>query len=121
GFVNGDTAAVVTGSLATTATSGSPVGGYPIGQGTLSAANYAITFTGSTLTVTPAPLAVAADPGSKVYGSAVPALTYAATGFVNGDTAAVLTGWLPTTATAATPVADYPLTQEAPATGNSTL
>src|SRR5207249_1171980 len=44
GFVNGDTAAVVSGSpaLTTTATSSSPAGTYPIiaGIGTLAAANY---------------------------------------------------------------------------------
>src|SRR5205823_5613545 len=77
GLVNGDTAAVLTGSLTTTATAGSGVAGYPITQGSLSAGtNYTISFTGSTLTVTPAALSVAADNLAKVYGAAVPALTY---------------------------------------------
>src|SRR5207244_9267131 len=62
GFVNGDTAATaLTGSPATTAAAGSPVADYPVTQGSLAAANYAIAFTGNTLTVTPAPLAVTAD------------------------------------------------------------
>ena len=52
-LVNGDTGSVLTGALATTATSSSSAGSYPITQGTLSAgANYAITFVAGTLTVT---------------------------------------------------------------------
>jgi len=55
GFVNGDTLSVVSGApaLATTATSASLPGTYPIsvGQGTLSAANYSFTFIGGTVTV----------------------------------------------------------------------
>lgn len=69
GFVNGDSASVVTGSpdLSTTATSSSPVGNYPItvAQGTLSAANYAFALTGATLVVQPKVLDVRVDYGSK--------------------------------------------------------
>ncbi len=114
GLTNGDTAATVfTGALATTATQASPVGTYPISQGTLAAnANYALTFHPGTLTVTPAPLVVTADNLTKVYGAAVPALTFAVTGLTNGDTAAgVLTGSLFTTATQASPVGTYPITR----------
>jgi sugar lactone lactonase YvrE len=60
GFVNGDTAGVLSGSpsLTTTATAGSPPGIYAItaGPGTLAAANYQFTFVNGTLTVTAAPL-----------------------------------------------------------------
>lgn len=55
GLVNGDTESVLSGSLATTATIDSPVGSYPITQGTLSAANYEIAFKQGTLTVTEIP------------------------------------------------------------------
>ena len=53
GLVNGDTAeAVLTGTLATTATASSPPGSYAISQGSLAAnANYTINFSGATLTV----------------------------------------------------------------------
>ena len=55
GFVNGDTAAVLSGepALATTAVAGSPLGSYPItvSRGTLAAANYSFTFVNGTLTV----------------------------------------------------------------------
>ena len=56
----------------------SPVGNYPITEGTLKATgNYTIgAFKAGTLTVTPAPLTVTANNLSKVYGAAMPALTY---------------------------------------------
>src|SRR5207244_1239750 len=105
--------AVLTGALATTATPASNVGSYTIAQGTLAAnANYAVNYTASTLSVTPAALAVVADAQSREYGLANPTLTYQATGFRNSDTAgAVLTGALATTATQASNVASYPITQ----------
>jgi hypothetical protein len=62
GFVNGDTAAVLTGSPAfsTTATSSSPAGTYPItvSQGTLAAVNYRFVFVNGTLSVVQAPTVV---------------------------------------------------------------
>lgn len=55
GFVNGDNQSVVTGTpmATTTATSGSPVGMYPItvAPGTLTAANYTFNLVGGTLTI----------------------------------------------------------------------
>jgi hypothetical protein len=57
GLVNGDTASVFTGGLATAATASSNAGGYAITQGTLSAGgNYDISFTPGVLTVEAAPL-----------------------------------------------------------------
>ncbi len=61
GFVNGDSAGVLSGapSLTTTATQSSPVGSYPITitQGTLSAADYMFTFVNGTLVISePAPV-----------------------------------------------------------------
>src|SRR5207237_7783222 len=58
GLVNGETAAVLSGSpsLTTTATPSSPPGAYPItiGPGSLAAVNYTFTFVPGTLTVNPA-------------------------------------------------------------------
>ena len=66
GLVNGDTSATFSGGLATTATSSSSVGSYPITQGSLAATgNYTIgTFNAGTLTVTMATngLIIALDP-----------------------------------------------------------
>ena len=73
GLVNGDTAAVFTGTLSTTASASSGVGTYAVNQGTLAAGpNYAITYNPGTLTVTPAVLTVTANSPSKVYGAACP-------------------------------------------------
>lgn len=59
GYVNGDTASVVSGApvLSTTATQSSPLGPYPITAtiGTLAAANYTFAFVPGTLTVQPPP------------------------------------------------------------------
>lgn len=93
GLVAGDTvASALTGALARAP--GEAVGAYAIGQGTLAARNYAISFVGGTLSITPAPLLVAADPLRKTYGDADPRLTFAASGFRLGDTVASLSGSL---------------------------
>jgi len=113
GFVNGDTASVVTGTaiLSTGATSASGVGTYPItvGPGTLSAANYTFALVSGNLSVTPATLTVTADDKTKVYGAGNPLLTDTITGFVNSDPASVVSGApaLSTTATPASPVGSY--------------
>ncbi len=102
GFVNGDTASVVSGaaSLTTNATAASGVNNNPyqiyVAVGTLSAANYVFPLAdliGNTLTVTQAPLTVTADNQSKVYGTADPTLTYSITGtFYNNDGPGVVSG-----------------------------
>jgi hypothetical protein len=123
GFVNGDTAGTaLTGALSTTATTGSPVGSYPITQGTLAAANYSITFAAGTLTVTPAPLTITADNLSRVYGSANPTLTASYSGFVNGDNFSVVSGLtLSTTATTASPAGSYPITASGASAANYSI
>jgi 6-phosphogluconolactonase (cycloisomerase 2 family) len=111
GFVNGETAAVLTGSpsCTTTATAASPAGTYPISctAGTLTAANYTFSFVGATLTVTPAPLTVTADNVSRVYGDPNPVFTGTITGIKNGDN---ITAVYATTATAASPAGTYAIT-----------
>ena len=120
GLVNGDTASVFSGALATTGTAASGVGSYPISQGTLAAgSNYSISFTDGTLTVTPATLTVDADSPTKVYGAALPALSYTYSGLVNGDTASVFSGTLATTGTAASGVGSYPISQGTLAAGSN--
>ncbi len=126
GLIGVDTpASALSGSLATTATSKSQVGSYPITQGTLTAVdgNYTITFVGANLSVTPAALTITANDASKVYGAALPALTVAYTGFVNGDTAAKLTTSpsLTTSATAASPVGAYAINAAGAASSDYTI
>ncbi len=115
GFVNGDTAAIVSGTPAfsTMATSSSPVGTYAITPtlGTLTAANYSFgPFVGGTLTIAKANLAATADNQTRLYGSTNPALTIRYAGFLNGDTVAAITPPLAyTTATQSSPVGSYPI------------
>ena len=108
GLVNGD---MLTGALATSATTASGVGNYAITQNTLAAStNYTLSYTGANLAVTPRALTVTADAQSRIYGDANPALTYqvGGGGLVNGDT---LTGALVTSATAASNVGGYAISQ----------
>ncbi|WP_279573955.1 beta strand repeat-containing protein, partial [Zavarzinia compransoris] len=99
GFKAGDTAALLTGSLARAA--GENAGDYGITLGGVSAGgNYTVSLSGApSFRITPAALTVTATAGqSKIYGDLDPALAYTATGFKAGDTAALLTGSLTRTA-----------------------
>ena len=125
GFVNGDTAASLTTAptVTTTATTGSPVGTYPITASGAADANYTISYVAGTLTVNPVPLAITANNQSKAYGAALPTLTVSYSGFVNGDTAASLTTapTVTTTGTASSPVGTYPITASGAADANYTI
>jgi hypothetical protein len=126
GFVNGDSASLVTGGLGTLATAASPVGNYAFTLGTLSAGNnYALVLATNppTFAVTPKALTITANNQSKVYGATLPALTVSYSGFVNGDTAASLTTapTLTTTATVSSPVGSYPITVSGAVAGNYTI
>ena len=118
GLVNGDT---LSGALATSATTASNVGVYGITQGTLAAStNYALNYASANLTVTPRSITVTADTQSRAYGDANPALTYqvGGSGLVNGDT---LSGALATSATTASNVGVYGITQGRLASPNYTV
>lgn len=101
---------VLSGALATAASSATAVGSYAITQGTLGNPNYAISYTAANLTVTARPITVEANVTSMTYGDALPALIYAVggAGLVNGDT---LTGALVTGATSASSVGTYAIAQ----------
>ena len=76
GFVNGDTAAVLSGSpvFQTTATAASPVGTYPLTATGLSSPNYVLTYHAGVLTIAPRPTSTvlgAGSPNPAVYGQAV--------------------------------------------------
>ena len=125
GFVNGDTVASLTkaATVKTTATTGSPVGSYPITPSGATSTNYTFNYVNGTLTVTPAALTVTAQNKSKVYGAALPVFTATYTGFVNGDTAASLTTpvTFTTTATAASGVGTYPISASGATAANYTI
>lgn len=74
GFVNGETASVLTApvTVTTTAVATSPVGTYPIVPSAATAANYNITFVNGTLTVSPRTVQTITFPAitTKTYGNA---------------------------------------------------
>lgn len=78
GFVNGETADVLGGTLVYGGSSQGAVnaGIYAIIPSGLTSGNYQINFEHGTLSITPAALTVTADPKSKVYGAADPTLTH---------------------------------------------
>jgi 6-phosphogluconolactonase (cycloisomerase 2 family)/Zn-dependent membrane protease YugP len=111
GFVNGETAAVLTGSpsCTTVADPTSPIGSYAItcAQGTLAASNYTFTFVSGTLTISPAPLTATAASFSRLYGDPNPTFTGTITGIKNADN---ITAVYATTATQLSPVGAYVIT-----------
>ena len=116
GLHAGDTAGIINGlSVSTAATTTSNAGTYAIsasGGSAVSISGQAYRFIDApgTLTVTPRAITVTADAASRVYGDANPALTYqvGGAGLANGDT---LSGALVTTATTASNIGVYGITQ----------
>ncbi|WP_049976271.1 MBG domain-containing protein [Azospirillum sp. B506] len=98
GFVNGETATVLGGTLAYGGTAQGAVnaGTYTLTASGLASGNYAISYAPGALTVNQAALTVTANNASKTYDG----LAYSGgngvsySGFVNGETAAVLGGTL---------------------------
>jgi gliding motility-associated-like protein len=125
GFVNGDdnTSLTTQPSVTTTATTGSPVGTYPVTASGAASANYSISYTGGTLTVTQAALTITASNTTKTYGTANPALSVTYAGFVNGDDNTSLTTQptVTTTATTSSAVGTYPVTASGAASANYTI
>ena len=114
GFVNGDSAAVLSGAPSLgTVNSSANTGAYPItiSAGTLAAENYTFAFTNGSLSITSAPLTVTADAKTRVYGQLNPTFTAHYSGFVNGDDESVLVGTLvgSTSADTNSPVGVYPI------------
>ena len=110
-------------TLATTATTNSDVGSYPITASGAASANYTFSYVHGTLTVTPVTITVAADNKSKAYGAALPTLTATYSGFVlnqgTNDLAGLAT--LATTATTNSNVGTYPITASGAASSNYTF
>ena len=109
GFVNGDNAAVLGGSLSYggTAQGATGAGSYSLIPSGLTAANYSFNYVNGTLTVNPLGVTVTANGQTKVYGTADPAFTYGfSPALVGGDS---FSGSL--TRTAGENVGLHPITQ----------
>ena len=122
GFVNGDDAGDLAGSLRfeTTASASSPVGTYGVTPGGYANGNYAISYIAGYLTVDPAPLAITANDATRIAGAADPAFTARYDGFVRGEGAGVLDGSLEiaSDAGADSPAGAYALTPGGLASAN---
>jgi filamentous hemagglutinin family protein len=90
GFVDGQTVAVLNGTLTYGGSSQGAlnVGSYTLMPSGLASANYVITYGGGTLTLMPATLTYVATPVKVYAGQAIPPLTGTVTGFQGGDTLA---------------------------------
>ena len=125
GFVNGESASLVTGNLSgsTTAQPNSPVGSYPIQVWGQTAPNYQINYAPGSLTVTPAPLVVQANDASRVVGQPNPSFSATFQGFLNGDGTNVLGGALAfySPAQTASSVGSYPIEPSGLTATNYTL
>jgi F0F1-type ATP synthase epsilon subunit len=123
GLVNGETSAVLGGSLTFSRVPGENVGAYAVTPAGLTSTNYAITFASGTLAISKAALTIMANNQSKAYGAALPSLTVGYSGFVNGDTASSLTiaPTVTTTGTASSAVGTYPITASGAVDANYTI
>jgi len=92
GFVNGETATVITEPvISTLANESSIVGTYDIILAGGSADNYEINLVNGTITIDKAVLTARADDKESTYGEATPDLTISYIGFVNGESATEIT------------------------------
>jgi subtilisin-like proprotein convertase family protein len=118
GFVNGDTATALGGTLAFARAAGESVGSYLITPSGLTSGNYALTFNTGTLSVTRAALSVTAHARNKTYGATDPGFTVSYAGFVNSETPAVLGGTLAFTRAPGESVGSYLITPSGLTSGN---
>lgn len=124
GFVNNETATVLTGTVTYSGTSQGAinVNSYVIIPGGVSSGNYTIQFADGSLTISKASLTITAKNSAKVYDGLAYAggngVTYS--GLVNNETAAVLSGTISYSGTAqgATDVNTYVITPGGLSSGN---
>ncbi|AGA80716.1 MBG domain-containing protein [Echinicola vietnamensis] len=121
GFVNGDDAMALGGSLTVSRAAGEDVGDYAITASGYTSTNYTITYAAGTFEITPAALTVMAADQSKVYGSADPAMTVSYAGFVNGDDETALGGSLTVSRATGEDVGDYTITASGYTSSNYTI
>ena len=124
GFVNGETVAVLNGTLSYAGSSQGArnVGSYALLAGGLTSGNYTVIYAGSNLTISKAGLTISANPASKTYDGQVYAggNGVAYNGFVPGETSSVLGGTLGYTGSSqgAKNVGSYGLTPGGLTSGN---
>uniref|UniRef100_UPI001BFC8773 MBG domain-containing protein n=1 Tax=Echinicola shivajiensis TaxID=1035916 RepID=UPI001BFC8773 len=121
GFVNGDDATALGGTLNISRATGEDVGTYAITASGYTSSNYTISYTDGNMEITQAALTVTADDQSKVYGAADPSLTVSYTGFLNGDDETALGGTLDVSRAAGENVGTYAISASGYTSGNYTI
>jgi gliding motility-associated-like protein len=121
GLVNEDIGLSTEPSIATTATTNSNVGTYPITLNGGEDSNYTITLVNGTLTVGKKDLTITAADKQKVYGEANPTLTFTYSGLVNEDIGLSTEPSIATTAMANSNVGTYPITLNGGEDSNYTI
>ncbi|MBD8487375.1 gliding motility-associated C-terminal domain-containing protein [Echinicola sp. CAU 1574] len=121
GFVNGDDATALGGTLAVSRAAGEDVGNYAISASGYTSSNYTISYVDGNFEITQAALTVTADDKSKVYGSTDPALTVSYAGFVNGDDETALVGTLDLSRAVGEDVGNYAISVSGYTSSNYTI
>ena len=121
GFVSGDDATALGGTLNLTREVGEEVGSYAITASGYTSSNYTIGYTDGTLDITPAALMVTAEDKTKVYGESDPAFTVSYSGFVSGDDETDLGGTLNLTREVGEEVGSYAITASGYTSSNYTI
>ena len=94
GFITGENASVLSGTLTFSRAPGEAVGTYAITPAGLTSPNYSISFQNGNLTINQKTLTVSAQDKSKTYGQTDPTFTATYSGFISGENASVLGGTL---------------------------
>jgi gliding motility-associated-like protein len=124
GLVNGNSVSSVTlnstGAVSTAAVTGSPYAIVPSSAVGSGLENYTINYANGSLTVNRKALFITADHKNRPYGLPNPPLTASYQGFITGENSSVLTTppAISTTATASSPVGDYPITASGATSAN---
>ncbi|WOK08227.1 MBG domain-containing protein [Imperialibacter roseus] len=110
GFITGESATDLSGTLSFSRTAGEDAGNYAITPGGLTSNNYTISFVAGDLEITKKALTITAEDKAKEFGASDPVYTAAYAGFVTGDDATDLIGTLSFNRTAGEVVATYTIT-----------
>ncbi|MEQ8809490.1 MAG: MBG domain-containing protein, partial [Imperialibacter sp.] len=110
GFITGEDATDLGGTLSFSRTAGEDVAAYAITPSGLTSGNYAISFAAGELEITRKALTITAEDKTKEFGAAEPVYTAAYTGFITGEDATDLGGTLSFNRTAGEVVNTYAIT-----------
>jgi gliding motility-associated-like protein len=110
GFISGEDATDLGGTLSFSRTAGEDVATYTITPAGLTSGNYAISFAAGELEITRKALTVTAEDKTKEFGAADPVYTASYAGFITGEDATDLGGTLSFNRTAGEAVNTYAIT-----------